>query len=427
MSPALAQNNTLFVDLNLSFNEVSVVENWADQNKTPFFLVPSNDKYIWSLASQAKIAKKKSEAMDPLDPNRTQYFLENIRLSRLIADNVVNPIHEVDNILKNLKNQGQSLSTLIISGHHSTDGTWYGEGVDQRIGLPAGYLSELVDKYPSLAQSVKTIILAGCYTGTSSQQAEILKKFKGVTLIGGYYSTGYLNENLRGSAYFKNLLKFSHLLKNKVNMSELQKQLDTTITESPDKLLSIYIKNSHGEFIAQTGKFVAYKSTTTDDCQEFNKTGYKKNLDLLNNYLSGKDSPDSAQGKNDIFNVYTAFQNNFQCLVQIKGLEQAEYRKKVSFLMRFYTAVKQNFYGYHGIAWHNLNTRYKINYKAIDDWSRLEIRDVYEQLIEYKNDPEAQHFAQALDSQLISMKCTPPSWHEFKDDYNTKIQQPLCH
>jgi hypothetical protein len=425
-SSAMAQNNTLFIDLNLSLNEVSIVEKWAEKNQSRFLLIPSNDKYIWSLSEAANTVRQKSEKLAPLDPNRTNLLVEKNNILNTISNNLINPIEEIENLLSHLEKQGQSVTTLIISGHHSTDGTWFGDGVALEGGLPASYLEELVASHPSLAKSVKTIILAGCYSATNFEQSRILKNFKNVTLIGGYYSTGYLNENLRGSAYIKNLLKFSVLLKTNVNMSELQSQLNTTIKESPDKQLSIYLRNSNGEFIAQTSKFVTYYRATTKTCDEFNKKDYKQNLDLLNYYLSGQDSPESTQGKIDIFNIYTTFQNNFQCMVQAKGSERAEYIKKVSFLMRFYTAVKQSFYKYNGIEWAHLNKRYNINYKAIDDWSRLEIKSVYDTLIQNKNDPEAQHFAKVLESQLINMKCTPPSWHEFKQEYNYKVQEPLC-
>lgn len=420
-----AQSHTLFIDINLSKNEGRTVENWSLSNGVVFDLIPSNAKYLWNLKTRSD---NYGRAMEKASLNEhADLYVKKIEIDREIMANLKSAISETDQYLSQLESSGEKLTTLIISGHHSTDGSWYGGGVLMSEGLPTGYLQSLVNTHPSIAQTVQTIILAGCFSATQPEIIDALKAFPKVTVIAGYSGKGYLDEDTEGSTYIKNALSLSKAVRAGINEDQLQAALKKMYAESPDKALGLYVRINQGAFIHNgllgSKVFTPYQSPFLN-CSLFNSDTLPGLIEKLNLYTQGNLIDITNKGRTDLLDIYTQFQNNQHCMADQLGKNTAQQLKNKAFLMRFYTSVKQNFYQTYGLEWANLNQRYQINYRAIDDWTVNETKQVVNQLEQHPHDQEALHFIKVLKSQVLSFRCTPLSWHEFKE--NQTPESPLC-
>ena len=416
----------LFVDVNLSQNEAHTVDRWTQKNNYNLTIVPSNARTLWDLKNKSDEFKEK---MDKTSLNEhVTLYTQKIEVDREMMRNLKSGVTEVDQYLSELeKNQG-NLTTLIISGHHSTDGSWYGAGITSTEGLPTNYLAQIADQHPFIHRTVKTIILAGCYSVTKLEISKIIQSFPQVVVIAGYAGTGYLDSDLSGSRYIQNVLNLSNQVqKSKLSFAQLQSELENIKVQASDKKLGIFINLNGAKYLylgtAPEKKFVTFDDSS-QSCAAFNNKDFYAWEDLLQSYLTGKRLDTTAQGHQDLLNIYTAFQNNQHCLNEKVGPILAQKLKDQAFFMRFFVSVKQNFYLTWGLEWSDLNDRYKINYRAIDDWSVADILQVIERLSKYSDDVQAVHFAKVLKSQLLGFRCTPLSWHEFKG-YDG-IEKPLC-
>jgi len=137
---------------------------------------------------------------------------------------VVKSEDAANSALKKINDSGESISSMILSGHHKWGMFWGGN-----FHMTIGSVDDLMSKYPAIKGKVQNMYLWGCYTNNLDKLDRWLKSFPQLKYVFGYNQKSPLSEQLTGVEYLKNAMTMQDELAKQDSLDKVKTFLDTKL------------------------------------------------------------------------------------------------------------------------------------------------------------------------------------------------------
>lgn len=227
-----ASADVLFLDVNNSPREIEAAQKAAEKSGRKLVVIPDVDAETRSRISELqreldrvqdqKIRLCTKSGRNTPDCNSITEKFNSIRAEkdRLQEENKISP-SLIEREIAKRASENKPFSTIIISGHDGTgefSGT-FGEITDQEI-------SSVLAKYPTQANSLRSLHLWGCYTTSpGSLLNNWLHYFPHLSLVSGYDDQAPLNDKPYGWKYLAGVLEKEDELMEATDAAKLQRLL----------------------------------------------------------------------------------------------------------------------------------------------------------------------------------------------------------
>lgn len=247
----IAHADVLFIDLNLSYDEVETARNAAAARGERLVVVPELsqsdlqaliplNKVMQSyLRDQAAINKKIAEvkkqiqvldkrinekkenknALIEWEKKKSVLKKEEWRLAEQVSSTVSKALElqkKIEKIsgkykisqdsiaakLQQISEEKRELSSVIISGHHGNE--FFGT---QMTNLDDQMIKKIFQPYPKLRKNLRSMYLWGCYTANVSAAEKWGNVFPNLALIAGFSGSAPTQEKVLNHAYLRNMMR----------------------------------------------------------------------------------------------------------------------------------------------------------------------------------------------------------------------------
>lgn len=214
---------TLFIDLNNAESEIIAIQKGVGAKAEEVVVVPSyarigRQERLGVVLAQRDVERFTEEAQTcAVMPKRVKAcdtVFERIRAAEkrrlfLIRDYSVSDLEE-ELVQLAERESSSNFDMLVISGHHEL-GFYRGELAE----IDAHQLQEVVKKLPRLFNSVQTVLILGCGTGTEENYASVLSPtFPNASLIVAAQDNAPLRNEPRNVAFVRKIMTSRHQLLN---------------------------------------------------------------------------------------------------------------------------------------------------------------------------------------------------------------------
>ncbi len=400
-----ARADVLFIDVNNSPKEIEAAKKAAEKSGRKLVVVPDVDPEtrakIGALQLETeKIQDQKIRVCTKSGRNTpdclkiTEKF-NNIRdqLEVLQGENRISSSLIEEEISKRAK-ENKPFSTIIISGHDGTgefSGT-FGEITDQEI-------STLVAKYPTQANSLRSLHLWGCYTTSpGSLLNNWLHYFPHLSLVSGYDDQAPLNDKPYGWKYLAGVLEKEDELMQATDAKKLQKLLKK-IPGASQTHAAIYACGSY----ASNGDYYELADLALK-CDNF-ISEVKRLADPYLCFKSAKETgcenPPDQTSQGPVREFYEALHKADACRnLEIGDWDNMDYNRDEVLRLIFYKEVKANFARIYGSQLEEMDKYMekmgvdpKARFKNVGEMSRKEMMEAMEALGKYLQTKTGREFA----------------------------------
>lgn len=311
----------MFLNLNDSPSEIDAAKKAADMRGESLVVVPN--KYLMSKTERSEL-KRLNKEKKRLNEQLSGKYGEEWKVLANKASEVEKQIgtittsyrfkeEEFSGALKSLKNRGEHLSSLIVSGH---SGGYYFSGSFGEVESDA--IASMI-KAQGMEENLKSIYLWGCYTATPAAALSWKKRLPTLNMIAGFNGKGPASENAASPSVLLGLLTKEKALTEqseaKTTLSLMRQTEDINETLSAVMIRDCYFSPAKNRF-KSAGEL-------SGDCAEVQKllNDLKaKYYDPYYSALPGFDDPPDAHDNNSKLRVfYNQLQSYGHCPKEVIG------------------------------------------------------------------------------------------------------------
>jgi len=297
--------------------------------------------------------------------------------------------------LKALEQKNVDISSIVFSGH---DGGGHFSGDTGSIGKEE--MQSIVDEFPKLKESVKSIILRGCYTATPY---EVLEKddnswrgmFPNINLLAGYYDGAPSSEKKESTSFVKESLE----LESKIYLEESVKNIGdmlSGISNSRWTTNAFAFRTCHDQEFRYTERQISAEGYLPMNKEEIEKLCSYDEISAaieiprkyFNAELIGFENPPLEHRGTDLREAYSLLNHKKHCLKLLDLHLSPSLQSQIRLI--YFDYIKSNFLNQFGdeikdlesgIAWYNSLSKDKIPLPIdIDKMSRKEIMSLVHKL-----------------------------------------------
>ena len=304
--------------------------------------------------------------------------------------------------LKALEQKNVDISSIVFSGH---DGGGHFSGDTGSIGK--GEMQSIVDEFPKLKESVKSIILRGCYTATPY---EVLEKddnswrgmFPNINLLAGYFDGAPSSEKKESTSFVKEALE----LESKIYLEESVKNIGdmlSGISNSRWTTNAFAFRTCHDQEFRYTERQLSAEGYLPMNKEEIEKLcsydDIRGAIEVASNYFyaekNGFENPPLEHRGTDLREAYSLLNHKKHCIKLLDLYLTPSLQSQIRLI--YFDYIKSNFLNQFGdkikelegiIAWYNSLSKDKIPLPLdIEKMSRKEIMSLVHKLtgIVYKD------------------------------------------
>lgn len=390
-----ARADVLFLDVNNSPKEIEAAEKAAKKSGRKLVVVPDVDKE--TRARLNDLQRRSNDIQDqkidictkagrntPECAQITEKYREiRTAFEALQAEHKISPSLIEAEIAKRAR-ENKPFSTMIISGH---DGTGefsgvFGEITDQEI-------SGLIAKYPTQANSLRSLHLWGCYTTSpGSLLNNWLHHFPHLSLVSGYDDQAPLNDKPYGWKYLAGVLEKEDELMQATDAKKLQRLLKQ-IPGANQTHAAIYACGS----FASNGDYyeLADLALKCDNFISEVKRLADPYLCFKNAKEPGCENPPDQTSQGPVREFYEALHKADACRnLEIGDWDNMDFNRDEVLRLIFYKEVKVNFARIYGKDLEEIDQYMdkmgvdpKARFKNVGEMSRKEMMEAMEALGKY--------------------------------------------
>lgn len=223
---ASALADILFIDANASYKEIEAAQRAAVARHEKLIVYPDVSLSARRAISDAKneYSRLETKCLSSCSEETHQKLDEAVKKYEALvkASPNISSAGGLNQFLKDQKDRGVSLSSVVVSGHdgNGTFGGTYGS-IDSKI------LAEAFTKNAPVGDSIRSVLLLGCYTTTAGEVEFKWKKiFPKALLVAGYDDRAPLADRAANLQYIEDVLAKEKNLTEAANEAELKKAFD---------------------------------------------------------------------------------------------------------------------------------------------------------------------------------------------------------
>lgn len=431
-----AKNVIFFIDVNGGTKELDEAKKAACDRGQKIVIYPEQTAAIYKLTNDKSFYENRYKALkcdkDPANKGCAEVGSKKEAVITQLQEKAVQfSIPVLKEKLKKLNDeQGESVESLVISGH--SDGkTIYGVyGTAQREGIQTAF-----QDLPDQGKSVTSLVMLACYSANPSTILSWKKNLPELKMIAGSDASASASDRPAGLQYLRDLLMKVKQLTADADQEKLKKRLKLLIPSLQEVNSAIYIDSNKCGEASGDKRFFYSKSSgglnvfNPEECAKAIEK-YKEKEDEIQGYMDGTTSIPTVTHGTPLREIYSFLRQNAHCL----EAGEAQYTADMLYGLLFYHQVKINAiralkkeadevnaflkdFG-QGMAW-------PLTEENIKNKSRKEILnnlEVISSMMGPHAGPEIFEDMEKLGWSLNTMTCVSPEWHDIQANPRT----PVC-
>jgi hypothetical protein len=455
-----ASADILFVDLNISPKEVEAAKKAAQERGENLIVIPNPPEEIKHAVitinqdlQDLEIKRKqlagdltsstpelrRQEAITALSKiTKTEQTLIDNRTA-MLAPYQIKPKHLSDKILE-LDNNHRSLTTIILSSHSRGNLYW---GLCSINNLEQVHLLAILNRHPNLKNSLRSVLLWGCYTVVPEEVLWWKKHFPNLKLLLGFSESGPSGAREQSSELLLDALRKERHME---EQTQLKKALGALkeLRHAEDTGAAAMINSCYVSTLSNS----RHLPDLTQDCKQAQQllkqqlTTYQKYFDAS----SGYEYPPSNTHTSKLRVFYNMIQKYEHCRQDFTSPLPS--REQVLALI-FFQSLKKNF----GVFYSNeirtanrflkkLNAPHDVRFPDFfnDALTRAQVLESLKKLHSFLEQKQLLHADNKSSSELgillqvykqtqillKDLKCVPPQWLTQEPTRNSRPIHPRC-
>ncbi|MDD0853594.1 hypothetical protein HBN50_10815 [Halobacteriovorax sp. GB3] len=216
----------LFIDVNASHKEILAARKGACERGESLRVIPegseklgkANLDYLYTL-------RMSTFCYDTCEEWKKKNEKVQLKLNR-ISQNVEKDLKvSLRKELEKLEKEGKTVESLLLSGHNSGGSFSSDDHLGNRV-IEKGDINNIFKDFPKQAESVKSVLLLGCYTGVKKEILDWKAIFDNANLILGYNKEGPLSDRPSASTMVEDGLVFDKKINDLVEDKKLRRSVE---------------------------------------------------------------------------------------------------------------------------------------------------------------------------------------------------------